>query len=100
MVVMDEAAVVAMVVGLWAMAAYIFYLKLFVVRRLRGRIDRHTEEVLATARAAAIAPADAGTQDRGEMKRLQQRLEVLERIAVEKEDSLAREIEDLRIASR
>jgi hypothetical protein len=46
----------------------------------------------------AAMPAPAVPQDLGEFRRINQRLQVLERIAVEKENSLTREIEELRTA--
>lgn len=98
MVVMDETVVVLMITALWFMAAYIAYQKLFVVRKLRKQIDGLTQSALDAARSVPHSAPDA---DSGiDVKRLQQRLEVLERIAVEKEDSLSRQIDELRLASR
>lgn len=96
MVMIEEAVFIMMFCGLWALGAYALYQRFFVVRRLRKRIERYADAILVSAPAAQ----PAGTAEMGEYKRLQQRLEVLERIAVEKEDSLAREIEGLRVASR
>ena len=47
------------------------------------------------------SPADAAENARlrDEVKQLKERLQVLERITIEKENSLAREIEDLRTRS-
>ena len=98
MVVMEEAVVVMMICGLWALGAYALYQRFFVVRRLRKRIEKYADAILVSASVpSSHQPAAA---EPGEYKRLQQRLEVLERIAVEKEDSLTRQIEDLRVASR
>ena len=100
MVMIEEAVFIMMFCGLWALGLYALYQRFFVNRRLRKQIDKYAEAILATARppAASIPPMDA--PETGEFKRIQQRLEVLERIAVEKEDSLTREIEELRVASR
>ena len=97
-VVMDEGVVIVMICGLWAMAAYILYLKLFVIRRQRRRIDKFADQALIAARDAVRAEAPAA--DSGDMKRIQQRLAVLERIAVDKEDVLSRQIEELRVVGR
>ncbi len=99
MVLMEESVVVMMFCSLWALGLYAFYQRFFVNRRLRKQIARYAEAVLATASAPASASQQPATQS-DDFKRMQQRLEVLERIAVEKEDSLTREIEELRIASR
>lgn len=55
------------------------------------------------AKYMAGSSTDAGPQDRAEtlrlrdeVKQLQERIKVLERIAVEKENSLAKQIEELR----
>jgi len=96
MVMIEEAVLIMMFCALWALGAYALYQRFFVVRRLRKRIERYADAILVSAPAAQ----PAATAETGEYKRLQQRLEVLERIAVEKEDSLAREIEGLRVASR
>ena len=55
------------------------------------------------AKYLARSSADAGPQDRAEtlrlrdeVKQLQERIKVLERITVEKENSLAKQIEELR----
>lgn len=52
---------------------------------------------IENARNAAL-PAPAAAQEPEDLQRIKQRLQVLERIAVEKEDTLSREIEDLRAA--
>ena len=98
MVVMDEAVVVMMIAGLWLMAGYIAYLKLWVVRRQRRRIESLTDDAIAVARSAPKIVANA--EDGEDMKRIQRRLEVLERIAVDKEHSLSREIDELRVVGR
>ena len=92
MVVMNEAVVVMMICGLWALGAYALYQRFFIVRRLRKRLENYAD-------AGSTAPLPAPTET-ADYKRLQQRLEVLERIAVEKEDSPSRQFEELRVASR
>lgn len=74
--------------------AYAAYVRLVTVRRLRKTVDRLLEQVTARG-AAAAAPAAPETD---EMRKINQRLQVLERIAVEKEATLAREIEELRVS--
>ena len=96
MVVMNEAVVVMMICGLWALGAYALYQRFFIVRRLRKRLENYADAFIASS-STAHSPAPTET---GEYKRLQQRLVVLERIAVEKEDSLSRQFEELRVASR
>ena len=79
----------------WATLAYAVFLRAFVVRPLRRKVRRLE---LDNARASAAPPAAPIPADPSELHRIQQRLQVLERIAVEKEDTLSREIEDLRAA--
>ncbi len=99
----EEAVFIMMLCGLWGLGIYALYQRFFVNRRLRKQIERYAEAILATASAPAPASASASQQpatETNDFKRIQQRVEVLERIAVGKEDSLTREIEELRIASR
>ncbi len=96
----EEAVFIMMFCGLWALGLYALYQRFFVNRRLRAKIAKYADAVLAAASVATLADEPHATPPPGEFKRIQQRLEVLERIAVEKEDSLTREIEELRIASR
>jgi hypothetical protein len=96
MVMMNEAVVVLMICGLWVLGGFALYQRLFVIRGLRKRVEKYAELALVAAPASAGSPV-AG--EPGELKRIQKRLEVLERIAVEKENGLAREIEDLRAAN-
>ena len=56
---------------------------------LRHRMGRHRNEVVAEDSPEAL-------RLREEVKELKERLKVLERITVEKENSLAKEIESLR----
>jgi len=101
----EEAVFIMMLCGLWGLGIYALYQRFFVNRRLRKQIERYAEAILATASAPAPASASASASQQpatetNDFKRIQQRVEVLERIAVGKEDSLTREIEELRIASR
>ena len=89
---MDEGEAVALLIAFWAVLAYAVYLRLFVVRPLRKKVRRLE---LESARLAA-APAPAVPQDLNDFRKINERLQVLERIAVEKENTLTREIEQLR----
>ena len=85
----DEAAM--MIILMMAMFAYIIRLKWVVRRMKRERIVEETRAAVIPAAHIAHAPAADP-----EIARLKERLHVLERIAVEKENSLAREIDGLR----
>ena len=100
MVMIEEAVFIMMFCGLWALGLYALYQRFFVNRRLRKRLDRYAEALLAAPPPPAASVAPIAAHETSEFKRLQQRLEVLERIAVEKEDSLTRQFEELRVASR
>jgi hypothetical protein len=91
---MSEDAGFVFLILFWAMLAYAAFLRMFVVRPLRKKVRRLE---LDNARATA-APAPAVPQDLNEFRRINERLKVLERIAVEKENTLLREIDDLRAA--
>lgn len=95
---MSEDATVILIMLFWATVAYAAYQRFFVVRRLRKRLDRLVDATLTPTARPAVLPSVA--LDDGEWRRVQDRLKVLERIAVEKEDTLSREIEELRAASR
>ena len=95
---MDEGEAVALLMAFWAVLAYAAYLRIFVVRRLRKKLDRITDAAIA-AQPVVAKPQPAPVQlEQDELRRIQQRLQVLERIAVEKENTLSREIEELRAA--
>ena len=91
---MDEGEIVAVLMAFWAAIAYAVYLRIFVVRPLRKKV-RNLE--LDNARMTAM-PAPIVPQEPNEFRKINERLQVLERIAVEKENSLTREIEELRSA--
>jgi hypothetical protein len=78
----------------WSMLAMAAFQRLWTIRRLRNKVRKLEIE---NARMAAM-PAPVVPQDLGEFRKINQRLQVLERIAVEKENSLTREIEELRAA--
>ena len=92
---MSEDAVVILMMVIFAMIIHAVYTRLVVIRRLNKKIDKFTEAALAKTAAPAAA-----VEDRSEVRELRQRLQVLERIAVEKEDSLSRQIDGLRIGER
>jgi len=85
----DEVAM--MMVLMAVMFAYIIRLKWVVRRMKRERIAEEARAAIIPAQQIVHAP----TAD-PEIARLKERLHVLERIAVDKENSLAREIEGLR----
>jgi hypothetical protein len=95
---MSDDAIAILIMLFWALAAYTVYLRLFVVRRLRKRLDKIADAVIAAQPVAAKQALAAVQPEAEDMRRSQQRLQVLERIAVEKENTLSREIEDLRAA--
>jgi hypothetical protein len=82
----------------WAMLAVVIYQRVWTIRRLRKKLDKLTDAALAAQPAITRQPSTAGQADADELRRIQNRLQVLERIAVEKEDTLSREIEELRSA--
>ncbi len=82
----------------FAVVAYAGYVRLVTVRRLRKKLDVLVDQAFARGPATA-GPALAGpAQETDEIRKIQERLKVLERIAVDKEASLSREIEELRTA--
>ena len=91
---MGEGEAIALLMAFWAVLAYAAFQRIFVVRPLRKQV-RKLE--LENARMTAV-PVQAAAPELGEFQRINQRLQVLERLAVEKENTLSREIEDLRAA--
>ena len=79
----------------WASVALVVYQRFFVIRGLRWKLDNHIQAALARSQPAPV-PAPVASPD--ELRKVEERLKVLERIAVEKESTLTREIEDLRSA--
>lgn len=92
---MGEGEAIALLMAFWAVLAYAAFQRIFVVRPLRKQV-RTLELENARMTAAPAAPAQA--PDSADLQRISQRLQVLERIALEKENTLPREIEDLRAA--
>jgi hypothetical protein len=96
---MDEEAAVMLIMAFWAVLAFAIYQRFWVIRRLRRRLDRVADAAIASLQPTIAATPSAPVQSEAdELRRIQQRLQVLERIAVEKENTLSREIEDLRAA--
>jgi hypothetical protein len=93
---MNEDAGIVFMILFWATLAIAAYQRLWTIRRLRKKVDRHVEEALAAARMPAPVAAPAPAED---FRRVEERLQVLERITVDKENSLSRQIDDLRAAS-
>lgn len=97
MAVVDETAFVMLISGFWALAAYAAYLRLFVVRRLRRRIDQVVDTRLSAAPAAASAPSGESATALTQVNR---RLAVLERIVTDGGVETAAQIEALRDRAR
>lgn len=93
MVVMNEAVVIMMMAGLWMFGLTIAYQRFFVIRKLRRKVDELQDARPIALPQVALAPV----ADAGEFEKMKKRLEVLERITVEKENSIGREIDALRV---
>lgn len=89
MAVVDETAFVMLISGFWALALYAAYLRFFVVRRLRRRIDQVVDHRLSAA--PAQLPADSA-----DAEKVNRRLAVLERIVTDGGIHTAAQIEALR----
>ena len=92
---MSEDATIILIMLFWATVAYAVYLRLFVVRPLRKKIEKIAE---GRANPVPLPIAAPRLQEDGEFRKIQERLQVLERLAVEKENTLSRQIEELRAA--
>jgi hypothetical protein len=95
---MSEDAIVILLMIFWCLVAYTAYLRFFVVRGLRKRLDKIADAAIAGRPLLAKPVSPSAQIEADDFRRIQQRLQVLERIAVEKENALTREIEDLRAA--
>lgn len=95
--VSEEEFVTAMVFAI-AFAAWTLYL-LLRNRSLKKKLRLELKRTLQMARAAtSLAPSHSRDRDRDhDIIELRKRVQVLERITVEQENSLAREIEELRV---
>ena len=93
---MDEDAGIVFMILFWASFAIVVFQRLWTIRRLRNKVEKLTSE--AISRGAPPSPVTPVAVETDELRRIQQRLQVLERIAVERENTLSREIEDLRAA--
>jgi hypothetical protein len=91
---MDEGEAIALLMAFWAVLAYAAFQRIFVVRPLRKQVRKLELENarMTAAHVQAVAP------EQDEFHRINERLQVLERIAVEKENSLSKEIDGLRAA--
>jgi len=95
---MDEDAGIIFMLLFWATLALAAFQRLWTIRRLRNKVQRlELDNARASAAPAPLVPTPI---EQCELRRIQERLQVLERIAVEKEDTLSRQIEELRVASR
>jgi hypothetical protein len=92
----DETAVFLLLVAFWSLLGVVVFQRVWTIRRLRNKVEKLTHE--AIARNAAAQKAITAPPEADEIRRISQRLQVLERITVEKENSLSREIDDLRAA--
>ena len=97
---MSDDAIAILLMLYMATVAYAVYLRVFVVRRLRKKLDKLVDAALAVRPASLDVRSAPAVDELSEFKRMQDRLKVLERIAVEKENTLSREIEELRAAGR
>jgi hypothetical protein len=97
---MSEDATVILIMLFWAVVLYAIYLRVFVIRRLRKRMDQLVDATLAAPIKSAAGQLPPPPEEQNEMRKINERLRVLERIAVEKEDTLSREIEELRAVGR
>lgn len=96
---MHPEVVITLVLAFGTVAAYAGYVRLVTVRRLRKTLDRLVDQAVARRPAAAGPALTEPAHEADEIRKIHQRLQVLERIAVDKEASLAREIEELRVAA-
>lgn len=90
MAVVDETAFVMLICGFWALALYAAYLRFFVVRRLRRRIDQVVDSRLENAAPSAVEANGAA------ISQVHRRLAVLERIVTDGGIHTAAQIEALR----
>ena len=97
---MSEDGLFFLIMGFWGVVGYAAYLRIFVIRRLNKKLDKFVDVALSRPLPAPAVDSDEAPEARGELRKMQERLQVLERIAVEKEDTLSREIEGLRAAKR
>lgn len=93
---MSEDALVMLIAAFWAMLAVVIYQRLFVIRPLRRKLDRILESALNRSAGGPVLPQSMPPEDESEMRKIRARLQVLERLAVEKDDHLTRQIEELR----
>lgn len=92
----DETAVALLLVAFWSLLAMVVFQRVWTIRRLRNKVEKLTHEAIARSAADQVAPK--ATMEIDEIRKISQRLQVLERITIEKENTLTREIEDLRAA--
>ena len=95
---MDEDFGMILTLAFMAVSAYAIFLRFRVVRQLRKKLERIAGTRVEDHHAAAALPAAPAPAQDSELRQIKERLKVLERIAVEKENALAREIEELRAA--
>jgi hypothetical protein len=92
---MSDESIFILLLGLCV--GYASYLRLFVIRRLNKKLDKFVDAAVARPGVqAAGASIESSSETGSELRKVQQRLEVLERIAVEKEDGLSRQFAELR----
>ena len=95
---MDEDAGIVFMILFWMSFALVVFQRVWTIRRLRNKVEKLTQDAIARAAPPPQAVAAVPAVETDELRRIQQRLQVLERIAVERENTLSREIEDLRAA--
>lgn len=99
MTVVDDEVLAMLAMAAMVVTLYAAYLRLFVVRRLRKRVDRLIDERLSRPaeqpQQAGATPA-APTREATEFARVQQRVAVLERIITDGGLQTAAQIDALR----
>ena len=93
---MSEDALVMLIAAFWVMVAVAIYQRLFVIRPLRRKLDRILESALHRSVGDPAIHHAKPAEDAHEMRKVRARLQVLERLAIEKDDHLTRQIEELR----
>ena len=85
-----------LIAAFWAMLAVVIYQRLFVIRPLRKKLDGILEAALNRSPGGPPLRQATPAEDDHEMRKIRARLQVLERLAIEKDDHLTRQIEELR----
>ncbi len=95
---MSDDGLFFLIMGFWGVVGYAAYLRIFVIRRLNKKLDKFVDAAILRHPRTPAVDFDDAPESRSELRKMQERLQVLERIAVEKDDTLSREIDELRRA--